>query len=188
MDSLLKIIDGYLPRSSSVIELGCGDGTLINAIAARKAPLKRLVAVDFFNAPSTLALGVEFIKHDLEQFSLKGPFDLVILNQVFEHMKDPLGLIERIKKELAPNGKILIAVPNRRGFGNSARVYMPEHGKHYFLWDSESLEYSLNRLGLVCRFYNLYSAGMNHPLLRYIPMLLRLQNPNLICLAMKDVA
>ena len=103
MDSLLKIIDGYLPRSSSVIELGCGDGTLINAIAARKAPLKRLVAVDFFNAPSTLALGVEFIKHDLEQFSLKGPFDLVILNQVFEHMKDPLGLIERIKKELAPN-------------------------------------------------------------------------------------
>ncbi len=188
MDSILKIIDGYLPKCSVVVELGCGDGALINAIASRKMPLKRLLAVDYFNSPNNLSPKVEFIKQDLENFDLKGPFDLVILNQVFEHMKNPLGLIEKIKGELSEFGKILIVVPNRRGLNNSARTYLPEHGKHYFLWDKESLEYSLNRLGFICRFYNLHTAGTHHPLLRYIPIIFGIQNPNLICVAMKDIA
>ena len=187
MISIISLLDRYLKKSQNILELGCGDGSLITAIAKGGYGLKRIVASDFFNAPKDLPSSVAFVKQNLEEFDIQGPFDLVILHHVFEHVKDPLGLIEKIKKQLSEHGKIFIVVPNRYGLNNEARVYLPEHGKHYFLWDKESLEYSLNRLGFICRFHNLY-AGASHPLMKYVTPILRIQNPHLICVAMKDVA
>jgi len=148
--------------------------------------LNKIVAVDFFNRPEKLDKKVEFIKQDIENLDLSGTFDLVILNQVLEHIRNPLGLMENLKRNLNPHGRILIAVPNRRGFHNDARVYWPDHGKHYFLWDKESLEYSLNRIGFACRFYNLYTAASHNAFLKYLPLIFRLQNPNLTVVAMID--
>lgn len=186
MDNLLNIIEGNLKNKSAVLELGCGGGELINSVALKMPSLKKIVAVDYFNRPDKLHDRVEFIRQNIEKLDITGNFDLVILNQVLEHMKDPLGLLINIKKNLNRFGRILVVVPNRYGFGNEAKVYMPEHGKHYFLWDREGLEYSLNRIGFVCRFYNLYTAASHGLLLKYIPMFLRLQNPNLTCILMID--
>ena len=186
MDSLLHTVAINLKNKSAVLELGCGSGELVNAIVERFNSLDKIVAVDFFNRPEKLDKKIEFIKQDIENFNLSGGFDLVILNQVLEHIKNPLGLLENLKINLNPHGRILIVVPNRRGFNNEARVYWPEHGKHYFLWDRESLEYSLNRIGFTCRFHNLYTASSHNIFLKYLPFILRLQNPNLACVAMID--
>lgn len=185
-DNLLTVIGANLRNKSALLELGCGSGALINAIAEKFKYLDTIVAVDFFNEPNTLSKKVKFVKQDLEDFHMTDHFDLIILNQVLEHIKDPLGLLATLKGNLNPHGRILVVVPNRHGFGNEARVYLPEHGKHYFLWDEESLEYSLNRIGFTCRFYNRYTAASHNILLRYMPALLRIQNPNLTCIAMVD--
>ncbi|MEK7641474.1 MAG: class I SAM-dependent methyltransferase [Patescibacteria group bacterium] len=187
MEPQLKIVDKLVAGKERVLELGCGNGKLINGIAAAYPHLKAIIGVDFYNAPPVIDPRVQFIKQDLENLSIEGTFDLIILNHVFEHIKNPLGLVERIKKNLAPRGKLLIIVPNRRGFQNEARTYLPEHGKHYFLWDRESLEYSLNRLGMVCRFHNLHFTSTRGNLLKFIPALLRIENPNLMCIAAMDV-
>ncbi len=176
MEELLKIIDRNLRGEGRILELGCGNGDLVRAIAERHPELEEIIAVDFFNSPQDLPQSATFIAQNLEQLDMEGGFDLIILNQVLEHIKNPLGLLERAKGLLARYGRILIVVPNRYGFGNEARVYLPEHGKHYFLWDRESLEFSLNRIGFTCRFYNLYAAASHNAFLKYIPMFLRIQN------------
>jgi 2-polyprenyl-3-methyl-5-hydroxy-6-metoxy-1,4-benzoquinol methylase len=186
MEQLIHVIKDNLKKGGSVLELGCGNGNLSNAIAQKLPDVGNIVAVDFYNQPEKLHSKVEFIKQDLEQFDIPGTFDLVILNQVLEHIINPLGLLLKIKKQLNHHGRILIVVPNRNGFGNEARVYLPEHGKHYFLWDVESLQFSLERLGFATRFYNRYTAASHGLLLRYIPMLLRIENPHITCVAMKD--
>jgi len=187
MDQLLKIINSNLKGGHDVLELGCGNGKLINAVAENNSNINKIIAVDYFNEPDSLNKKIKFIKQNLEDFSIDGKFDLVIMNHVLEHIKNPLGLVEKIKSRLNNHGRILIVVPNRKGFGNEAKVYLPEHGKHYFLWDKESLQYSLERLGFVCRFYNMHKAGSHNPILKYIPILLRIENPNLICVAMLDI-
>ena len=187
IDNLLHTVAINIKNKSAVLELGCGSGELINAVAEKFDGLNKIVAVDCIDRPEKLNKKVEFIKQDIENLNISGTFDLVILSQVLEHVKNPLGLLLSIKKNLNPYGRILIIVPNRRGFNNEARTYWPEHGKHYFLWDKESLEFSLNRIGFTCRFYNLYVAARHNIFLRYIPILLRLQNPNLSCVATVDV-
>ncbi len=186
MNNLLNLIAINLKNKPAILELGCGSGELANTIAGRFESLKKIVAVDLFDRPEGLDKRVQFVRQNIENINISETFDLVIMNQVFEHMKNPLGLMERLKKNLNPGGRILIIVPNRHGFNNEARVYMPEHGKHYFLWDKEGLEYSLNRTGFVCRFHNMYIAASHNIFLKYLPVLLRLQNPNLACVAMVD--
>lgn len=187
MNQVVEIASKSLKENQNVLELGCGNGDLINEVVLNNKGLDRVVAVDYFNKPEDLNEKVEFIKQNIEDLNINGEFDIVIMHHVFEHVKNPLGLIEKIKKMLRKNGRILIVVPNRYGFGNEAKIYLPEHGKHYFLWDKESLQYSLERLGFICRFHNQYVAGSHNPILKYLPALLRIQNPNLFCMAMLDV-
>jgi SAM-dependent methyltransferase len=186
MDHLIHLIKGNVEKGGHILELGCGNGALINAVAAQASEAERIVAVDFYNQPEKLDPKIEFIKQDLEAFDIPGTFDLVILNQVLEHIINPLGLLLKIKEKLNRHGRVLIIVPNRNGFNNEARVYLPEHGKHYWLWDVESLQFSLERLGFACYFQNRYIAGSHNILPRYIPVFLRIENPNITCLAMKD--
>lgn len=187
LDNLLHSVAINIKGKASVLELGCGSGDLMNAVAEKFPELTKLVAVDCLDRPAQLSKKVEYSKQDIENLNLSGTFDLIIMNQVLEHMKNPLGILLQLKKHLNPFGRILIVVPNRRGFNNEARTYWPEHGKHYFLWDRESLEFSLNRIGFACRFQNLYVAGSHNFFMKYIPTLLRLQNPNLSCVATVDV-
>ncbi len=186
MESLLKIIDKLVAGKKSLAELGCGDGKLINDIASRYPHLEKIVGVDLYNKPVRLDPRVAFVKEDLEDLHLQGKFDLVIINHVFEHIKDPLGLALRVKGILSAGGRLLIVVPNRRGFDNEAKTYLPEHGRHYFIWDKESLEFSLRQVGYITRFHNLHFTSSRGMLLKYLPALFRIENPNLICVAMPE--
>ena len=41
-------------------------------------------------------------------------FDLIVLNQVIEHIPDPGKAMQELKKRLKPNGRLILVFPNRR--------------------------------------------------------------------------
>ena len=45
-------------------------------------------------------------------------FDLIVCNDVIEHMPDHDAFLEQIKHKLAPGGRLLISIPNVRYFSN----------------------------------------------------------------------
>ena len=45
-------------------------------------------------------------------------FDLIVCNDVIEHMPDHDAFLEQIKRKLAPGGRLLISIPNVRYFSN----------------------------------------------------------------------
>ncbi|HVV95307.1 MAG TPA: class I SAM-dependent methyltransferase [Hyphomicrobiales bacterium] len=63
-----------------------------------------------------------------EQLESYGPFDLVVVNDVFEHIYDTAGLLDNLTHLLAPGGKIYYKIPN----GLATRHVLKEGHKGVF--------------------------------------------------------
>ncbi len=107
-----------LPKGASVLDLGCWDGLLLAAVRDRGASRVRGVERDPEAASRARARGLDVASADLDDpawpDALGGErFDVVILADVVEHVRDPLGTLRRIvERVLAPGGRVVLSVPN----------------------------------------------------------------------------
>jgi 2-polyprenyl-3-methyl-5-hydroxy-6-metoxy-1,4-benzoquinol methylase len=59
-----------------------------------------------------------------EDFQPKWQFNTIIMEHVLEHVEHPVALLQRVKQWLAPQGKILVGVPNGYSFHRLVAVKM----------------------------------------------------------------
>ena len=59
-----------------------------------------------------------------EEFHPKVKFNTIIMEHILEHVGEPVALLDRVKDWLAPDGKLLIGVPNANSFHRLAAVKM----------------------------------------------------------------
>lgn len=106
-----------------LLDVGCWDGAETRALA--DAVGARAHGVEIFPAPAAAAeaRGIEVARADLERDPLPwadGAMDLVIVNQVFEHLKNvwlPMSEIHRVTR---PGGALILSVPNLGSLHNRA--------------------------------------------------------------------
>jgi 2-polyprenyl-3-methyl-5-hydroxy-6-metoxy-1,4-benzoquinol methylase len=92
-----------------ILDVGCGPGELGHVLKQRG---HEVFGVDW--SPPSFELD-GFVQADIGQGlprSLTGPFDIVLLADVLEHMSDPLQLLLAAKQRLKPAGRILVSLPN----------------------------------------------------------------------------
>jgi SAM-dependent methyltransferase len=100
----------------SVLDLGAGKGA--DLLAARAVePGSALHAVESFppNVAALEAQGVAVTGLDLEREALPfadGACDVVIANQILEHTKEVFWIWHEIARVLAPQGQVILGVPN----------------------------------------------------------------------------
>ena len=137
------------PSRSRVLELGCGGGALADDIASRTGC--RVVAIDIVAANIEAARQrysspVDWRVGDATQGLPEGPFDIVVLSNVLEHIDDRGSFLAQIHI-LAP-GRLLIRVPDlerdwrvplKRELGVEWRLD-PTHATEY---TAESLRHEL---------------------------------------------
>jgi 2-polyprenyl-3-methyl-5-hydroxy-6-metoxy-1,4-benzoquinol methylase len=70
--------------------------------------------IDELAASGELAPGVDVVRGYFEDFRPQAPLDAVEMGFVLEHVADPALLLSRYAGFLAPQGVLLIAVPNAR--------------------------------------------------------------------------
>lgn len=100
-------------RAPRVLDVGCGDGFLISELRSH-FELREAVAQDVHLTPELARElgrpGVEFVQ-ELDQIRGRR-FELVLLLDVLEHVRDPIALLTRLWREhLAAGGWVLITVP-----------------------------------------------------------------------------
>lgn len=182
---LLKLAtEKYIRDGYNVLEIGCGNCKVLNKIIELTKP-SEVVGIDMYKHDD-FPENARYINMNLENYNLDGKFNAIIMDNVLEHLKNPIGILEKLKSNIKLGGVLLIAVPNRYGWNNEARVYFPYHGKHYFLYDRKNIEFMLNRIGYTCRFHNIYGQ-LNKPI--YVQLFLKLfkiQNPSLIIAAFPE--
>jgi 2-polyprenyl-3-methyl-5-hydroxy-6-metoxy-1,4-benzoquinol methylase len=107
------------PRS--VVDVGCGSGELIRALATRLDGARVFAGIDYARSgierAGTAFPGARWIVADLYTFEpsdLFGAarFDLVLCTEVLEHLDDPGRALDLLERLCAPSGRVLITVPD----------------------------------------------------------------------------
>lgn len=119
-----RIFSRYL-QPDRVLELGPAEGIM----TALLAPVSKHLTIVDGSASFCDDLRKRFpqatVFHSLfEQFRTDQRFDTIVLGHVLEHVIDPVEILSLAKTWLAPQGRVLAAVPNARSLHRQAAVIM----------------------------------------------------------------
>jgi SAM-dependent methyltransferase len=107
-------VDRYLKNLEKVADVGCGDGSWLDAHQAREA-----VGIDIDPARirgSSEGRAWTFISADLDQgIPLDDAWaDAIRANQVVEHIRNPVRFFAEVRRVLRPGGVFVATTPNIR--------------------------------------------------------------------------
>ena len=112
MKNEFKIIVNLLPIQSRVLDVGCGDGTLIEALIKQKNIDARGVELEENKVKQCISKGLSVIQGNAEtelgQFPDKA-FDFVILSQTLQAFYQPENVLDQL---LRIGHKVIISIPN----------------------------------------------------------------------------
>lgn len=131
------LISSWIPEGSRVLDLGCGDGTLLNYLKQQRSIIGYGIEIDDARILACVRNGVNVIQGDLERglsdFA-DNSFDYVILSQTLQAMKNS----ERIIKEMLRVGlEGIVTFPNFGYWKNRvqfARGHMPVSDNLPYQW------------------------------------------------------
>ncbi|MFO1094597.1 MAG: methionine biosynthesis protein MetW [Planctomycetaceae bacterium] len=106
------LLMAHIPRGSRVVDLGCGDGRLLQRIRDDHACRVLGVEVDMPYICTAIGRGIPVVKSDLDQglqLIPDGSFDFAVLSQTLQQVHRPLALFEEIFR-IAHSA--LVVVPN----------------------------------------------------------------------------
>lgn len=102
-----KYLNYYLFKGDNILEVGCGCGD----------------NVKYFNKKGYTITGIDkdksvedkvnaIFNYDIYDENIHNKYDMIYGLHILEHMKDPIGFIDRLKNLLSPKGTILLEFPN----------------------------------------------------------------------------
>jgi SAM-dependent methyltransferase len=143
-------------RPGRLLEIGCGNGALLEQ-AAKVGWIA--MGIDFDEAAVARANEREGVSAHLGELQQRtfadASFDAIVMNNVIEHIWNPVDTMRECRRVLKPSGRMIIVTPNidsigHRMFGRHWRGLEPP--RHLFIYNVRSLK----RLVKLC--------GFRHPL------------------------
>jgi SAM-dependent methyltransferase len=104
---------GLLPADAAVLDIGGSEGCILKALRDLQPGISS-VAVEpnpDFGAFAREHAGCEVFA-DLSQLPPGRAFDLIVINHVYEHIKQPVHYLQSLRERLSPRGRIYIDVPD----------------------------------------------------------------------------
>lgn len=136
-------------RVPKILDVGCAEGRLLSAFLEYGCQCWGIEHPSYPNKRFLNSNRIIYSQDDLKTIGLpEGSFDMIFLWHVLEHMDDPRLVISQLYKLLAPEGVLIMAVPNfssieSRKFRQSwFHLDIPWHKYHF---NMKSIEYLMTK-------------------------------------------
>lgn len=147
-----------LARPGKILDVGCGDGRLLGVFFDLGVEKKDLHGLELDEPAVSRAQknGLQVQRRSFEDAEYpKETFELIILQQVIEHVGDPAAVLRKIRDLLAPGGHVVLETPNSASWDHAlfaSRYWGGYHiPRHFFLFNPRSLTRLLELNGLRVR-------------------------------------
>jgi SAM-dependent methyltransferase len=145
LDEIAEYLRAHGQASSglSLLEVGCGHGNMLLEARNRGYDVHGLEYSADAARVANRKLGAEAVRVGAvaENTFPEGSFDICVLADVIEHVRDPADFLRHVRRVLKPGGVIFIATPSTdswsaRLLGRQWMEYKPEH---LFYFDRNSI-------------------------------------------------
>lgn len=147
----LTVLEKYLNKQSgiSMFEVGCATGFFMD-LARQKGWQTEGIDISEYAVKKAREKGLLASVAILENYQTDKKFDVVAMQDVIEHVKDPIDLIRRAKSLLTENGLLLITTPDEgslwaRIWGKKWHAFVPP--QHLFYFSTKNLSSLLEQHG-----------------------------------------
>jgi SAM-dependent methyltransferase len=145
-DQLFESLAPYLQHDHSILDVGCAQGGFLDYLWNRG--YRRLAGVDMTDP--YIAKAREKQRYRIEKGSAEslpfddGSFDVVVLEQVLEHLIDPVLAVREARRVLRSDGFFCIGVPDAARYGeyhffDFYWLLLREHIQHFDLFHLDAL-------------------------------------------------
>ncbi|HEX6964344.1 MAG TPA: class I SAM-dependent methyltransferase [Gemmatimonadaceae bacterium] len=117
------------------LDVGCGEGHLCAQLAA--AGWERVIGIDVSSSRIARARqrypGIAFYDRPIGDIGIPhGSVDLIVMDNVLEHLPDPPGMLRELYPYLTPGGTLVLITPNMESgsFRLLGRYWTPELAPH----------------------------------------------------------
>lgn len=154
---IVGLIDKFFPDAQRLLEVGCGNGAVLQAIA-RSRSWERLVGSELH--PSGLRHArkrlpdVEFVQMDARQIPARDAFDLTAAFDVIEHIEDDEAVLHGMREATREGGGIIVAVPQHPWLWS----HVDDVAHHKRRYRRGELEDKMRRSGFDVRFSSSFTA------------------------------
>ncbi len=146
----VEFIDNNFPEiiGKEVLEIGCGNGFILNNLANCGAKCTGLEPGPQINNINNKT--ITKIKDFFPTKKLNNNFDLIISFNVLEHLRDPISSLKEQANHLKEKGEIIFGVPNCEPDINMGDISMFTH-EHFNYFTRENLNKVIKKAGLNVR-------------------------------------
>lgn len=110
----------WVPRNVRVLDIGCGFGESLGYHRRRGCDAHGVEAdANILRVAARYGLTVRVGLFEPEAYE-PASFDVVTLDQVIEHVGDPMRVLAGVARVLKPGGMAILSTPNARGWGAHA--------------------------------------------------------------------
>lgn len=123
----LAVIADLVREGSRVLDIGCGDGTLLAWLKTHKQVDGRGIELNQSLVQQAIARGIAVVQGDVETELSEYPdaaYDYALLSMTLQAMRDPRATLQQLTRI---GKKVIISVPNFGHWKN--RLYLALHGK-----------------------------------------------------------
>jgi 2-polyprenyl-3-methyl-5-hydroxy-6-metoxy-1,4-benzoquinol methylase len=154
----------------AVADIGCGEGHLCNEL--RLAGWKSVVGLDVSRARIARARKLypegEFDDRPIEETGVApASLDLIIMDNVIEHLPEPVEMLRTLRRYLKPQGRIVVITPNMTSghFRLLGRRWTPELAPHahIFLFTPASMRVLLANAGFAAETVSSFHLPLYSP-------------------------
>jgi 2-polyprenyl-3-methyl-5-hydroxy-6-metoxy-1,4-benzoquinol methylase len=142
VDFIADVLRQSLPPNGRILDVGCGNGVISRHLGRLGF---NVLGIDVSEKTIEMARAinpmpnVKFQTKSAEELVASGErYDAVICSEVLEHLNDPGALLKVLYATLAPNGKLIVTVPNGKGPREMfvTKPVLKMRRKNNFLWRS----------------------------------------------------